>query len=306
MTTAPPPPSASPTITLSATPSQIVVGGSSKIDWTSTGTTACTRSATPTISAWSGASAVSGSQTLSGLAVGSYTITQSCNGPGGTATASVTLVVTNAPPPPADPTEMVVRFAANRSQVTINQGVFVSGEAIGAKACFASASPAVALWAGAKPTNPFSEEIGFETPGLYRISYTCVSKNGLHTSTNSIDIRVVEKVDPPPPPKEGFVRSITIAPKTDTLKKGESQEFAVVVMADEGVTTAFECEITNAVYGKATKVDGGCKVEILADSPSADVRFQVIARTIGLARSDSGRLLPLEASALISVLKAEK
>lgn len=302
VTSAPPPPASSPTATISANPSRFVVGATTSVTWASQNTTSCTKSATPAIGGWSGSAAVSGSQTLSGLAVGLYTVTVTCPGAGGTAVASTTVEVTNEP---ASATELVVRFAASRAVVEVNQGVFLSGEAIGAKNCVATSNPRAALWTGSKPTTPFSIEVGFTAPGTYRMSYTCTSLNGLHTSTNSIDIRVVEKTEPPP--QEGkYVLGITISPKTVTLKKGESQQFAVIVTAEEGVTKAFECESTNPAFGRATKIEGGCKVEILADSPNADVRFQVIARTIGLARSDSGRLLPLEASALISVLKVEK
>ncbi len=296
-----PPPAPNPTSTIVSNPSRFEVGGTTAVTWNSQNTTSCTKSATPAISAWNGSAAVSGTQTLSGLAIGTYTLLVTCVGPGGTTSASTTIFVTEALVPPKE-TEMVVRFAANRSTAFVNQGVFVSGEALGAKSCSASSSPAIPLWTGSKPTALFTSEIGFPQPGLYRVSYTCVSTNGLHTSTNSIDIRVVEREEPPP--QDGkYVRSITITPKTDTLKKGESQEFLVVVVADEGVTRAFECESTNALYAKVTVATTGCKVEILAESTTADVRFQVIARTIGLARASDGRLLPLEASSLVTILK---
>lgn len=76
-----------PTAHFSATPASVASGGSSTLNWSSTNATACTASG-----AWSGAKAVSGSQTLTNLlATGTYTLT--CTGPGGSVAPAVTINV---------------------------------------------------------------------------------------------------------------------------------------------------------------------------------------------------------------------
>lgn len=81
-TLAPPP---APTVSLTATPTNVPAGGSSTLDWTSTDATSCTASGS-----WSGTKAVSGSQVVSGLVTQStYTLT--CSGAGGQASASATV-----------------------------------------------------------------------------------------------------------------------------------------------------------------------------------------------------------------------
>jgi len=293
-----PPPSASPTATISATPSQFAVGGTTSVVWSSTGTTTCAKLANPPTTAWSGVASVSGSQVLSGLAIGTYVVTITCTGPGGTATASTTIVVTAVAPPP--PTSILVRFAASKSIVVKGGEVWFSGLAIGAASCSASTSPAFAGWAGPKPFN-FSIPVSMDVvPGEYVVSYTCV--NGPLSSTASISIFVIEPpIDNPQP---GYVHSITITPTiTLPLKQGDTFAATVTVVADPGVTTAHECESTNALFVTVVMQPGKCVITILAVPPSGVIP-KIIARTIGLART-VGRLLPLEASMLVTVVNVK-
>ncbi|TSC69287.1 MAG: exported protein of unknown function [Parcubacteria group bacterium Gr01-1014_56] len=79
-----------PTVTFSANPLSVVSGQSSTLTWSSTDTTDCTASG-----GWSGAKAVSGSQSVTPSATTTYTLM--CSGAGGSATQSVVVGVT-APP----------------------------------------------------------------------------------------------------------------------------------------------------------------------------------------------------------------
>lgn len=288
-----PVPPEAPTVTLSADPSQIVVGSTSKIKWSSTGTTACTRSAVPAISAWSGASATSGSQDLSGLAIGKYDITQSCTGAGGTATATVTLVVTSAPPPPI---ELSVRFSASKGEVVQGSEVFLSGNSSGATSCTAISSPAFSGWSGTKPLN-VSEAVSFDTPvGLYTLTFRC--SNGNVFASASTTVRVVEKETPPP--QDGWVHSIIISPKTATLERGNTLSLAVSVEADAGITKEFTCESSNMNFIRVERKENACFLTVV-ESPTANTFVHVIAQTVGYAKSIDGKVLQLQAGALITV-----
>ena len=72
-----------PTISISASPASVGIGGSSTLSWSTTNATSCTASGS-----WSGAQALSGSTTVGPITSGAHTYTLSCSGPGGTATNS--------------------------------------------------------------------------------------------------------------------------------------------------------------------------------------------------------------------------
>jgi hypothetical protein len=77
-----------PTVSLAANPTNVAVGGTSTLTWSSTNATSCTASG-----GWSGSEPVSGSWTTSPLSSTS-TFSLSCTGPGGTASQSITVSVT--------------------------------------------------------------------------------------------------------------------------------------------------------------------------------------------------------------------
>lgn len=83
-------PSGGVTLTFTADPSFINAGQSSTLSWASTGITGCVAS-----DGWTGAKAASGSEQVLPGATTTYTLT--CDGPGGSAFQSVTVVV-NTPP----------------------------------------------------------------------------------------------------------------------------------------------------------------------------------------------------------------
>ena len=92
----PPPPAAKPTVSVSASPTEINKGDSSTLSWTSTDAT------TLTISPEVGAVTAQGSTKVTPSDSTTYTITAS--GPGGSADASARVTV-NAPAPPPPPEE---------------------------------------------------------------------------------------------------------------------------------------------------------------------------------------------------------
>jgi len=113
-TLAPPP---VPTVSLTATPTNIPAGGSSTLSWTSTDATSCAASG-----GWNGTKAVSGSQVVSGLVTQStYTLT--CNGAGGQAVASATVT------PDPDTTAPTVSLIAPTEGATLTGVVQLSATA---------------------------------------------------------------------------------------------------------------------------------------------------------------------------------
>lgn len=79
-----------PTVTLTATPAQVSVGGTTRIDWAATNATACTASG-----AWTGAKATSGNETTAALSTQS-TFNLECTGPGGASNAQLVVNVSAA------------------------------------------------------------------------------------------------------------------------------------------------------------------------------------------------------------------
>jgi trimeric autotransporter adhesin len=135
---APPP---TPTVLLSANPLSVSYNGSSTLNWSSTDTTSCTASG-----AWSGSKTTSGSQTRSSLTTTS-TFTLTCDGPGGSASRSVTVSVAA----PALPT---VSLNANPTTVNMNGSSTLSWSTSNATSCMAGGA-----WSGAKPVNG-SQNVG--------------------------------------------------------------------------------------------------------------------------------------------------
>ena len=82
-------PAGPPTLSLSAT--TVTVGASTTLSWSSINTTSCAAAGS-----WSGAKAVSGSQTITPMAAGTLTYTLTCTNPVASAASSATLMVTAA------------------------------------------------------------------------------------------------------------------------------------------------------------------------------------------------------------------
>ncbi len=87
-------PAPAPVISLTASPSSVAINGSSSLTWSVTNATSCEAAG-----AWSGAKAMSDSQTVGPLTQTS-TFSLSCSGAGNSTTRSVTITVNGQPPPP--------------------------------------------------------------------------------------------------------------------------------------------------------------------------------------------------------------
>ncbi len=90
-----PPPPGAPVVTIGANPTTVTTGGTTALTWSATNADSCTAS-----NGWTGAKAVSGTETVTVAQTSTYAL--ACTGSGGTAEASVT-VTANAPAPAPQP-----------------------------------------------------------------------------------------------------------------------------------------------------------------------------------------------------------
>src|SRR5688572_15764995 len=125
-----------PTVSLSANPTSVAMGGSTLLTWSSTDATSCTGSGD-----WSGQVATSGNTTINNITT-NKTFSAQCSGPGGTsAMQSVTVTVQSAPAPTAT-------LSANPTTVNSGASTTLTWSSTNATGCTASGG-----WSGAKATS---------------------------------------------------------------------------------------------------------------------------------------------------------
>ena len=141
-----------PTVTIGANPTSIASGASSLLTWSSTNATSCTASG-----GWSGAKALSGTQTTGALS-SSTTYTLSCTGVGGTLAQSATVTVVPAP---------TVTISANPTSVASGSSSMLTWSSTNATSCTASGG-----WSGAKATSGTQTTGALTTSTTYTLSCT--------------------------------------------------------------------------------------------------------------------------------------
>jgi len=171
-----------PTVAISASPTSVAYGVSSTVTWSSTNATSCTASG-----AWSGAQATAGSVSTGALTANrTYTIT--CNGAGGSASQSVTVMVSS----PAAPT---VTISANPA---INLPAFgqstLQWSSTNATSCTASGIDyfGTPTWSGSRPTSGTELSVPITVPNQW-YTLTCTGAGG------SASASVVVSIDPTDP-----------------------------------------------------------------------------------------------------------
>jgi hypothetical protein len=92
------PPVGAPVVTITANPTTVTTGGSSTLNWSATNADSCTAS-----NGWTGAKAVSGSESVTVAQTSTYAL--ACTGAGGTTEASVTVTANAAAPTPQPPAD---------------------------------------------------------------------------------------------------------------------------------------------------------------------------------------------------------
>lgn len=162
-----------PAIDLAADPLTVPLQGTSTLSWTASNASSCTASG-----GWSGAQALSGSQTVGPIAE-STTFTLTCTGPGGSGSQSVTVMTASATPTPT------LTLAASPTSVTAGASSDLAWQSTGATSCVASGG-----WSGSKPING-SESVG---PIGSTTSYalTCSGNGGSTTQQASISVTTAQ------------------------------------------------------------------------------------------------------------------
>ena len=160
--------SATPSVTLSASPSSLPYNGSTTLSWSSTNSSGCTASGD-----WSDNKATSGSQTILALTANS-SFNLSCSGPGGDASDSISITVA-APLP-------TLSFSANPSTVSQNGLTTLDWSSTDVTSCTASGD-----WSGIKDAT--GSEITSVSTIDSQFTLTCSGAGG--TVNDTVNVTVV-------------------------------------------------------------------------------------------------------------------
>jgi Bacterial Ig-like domain (group 3)/Beta-propeller repeat len=158
-----------PTVTIAVAPTSIIVGQSATLTWSSTNATGCTAS-----SAWTGAEAVSGTQSVTPTAAGSLSYVLTCSGAGGSANATAALTVTAAAP--------TVTIAVAPASITVGQSATITWSSTNATSCTASNA-----WSGAQATSG-TMSVSPATAGTATYALACTGAGGTANGTAALTV----------------------------------------------------------------------------------------------------------------------
>jgi hypothetical protein len=161
---------APPTVSLSASPTNIVAGTASTISWSSTNAKSCTASG-----GWSGAKPPSGSTSTGALAATtSYTLT--CAGANGSSDATTSVTVTaNTPAAP------IVTLSAKPTSIPSGSAAILSWGSANATSCTASGG-----WSGAKATSGSNSTGALAATTSYTL--TCTGAGGSNSAMATVTV----------------------------------------------------------------------------------------------------------------------
>ncbi len=160
-----------PVVNLTAAPTSVPVGGSTKLTWTATNATTCTSS-----NGWTGARLTSGTLTVTGINA-AKTFVLSCTGTGGTSTDSVT-VTTSASTAPS------VTLTASPATVPSAGSTTLTWTTTNATTCTSSGS-----WTGARATNGSLVQTNITAAKTYVL--TCTGPGGSGSDTVTVNLSAV-------------------------------------------------------------------------------------------------------------------
>ncbi|MBI2056347.1 MAG: hypothetical protein HYT37_03115 [Candidatus Sungbacteria bacterium] len=186
-----------PTVSITANPTQIYQGGSSVLVWNSNNTNSCYATG-----AWSGSKSTSGSQTAYPSVTSTYTIV--CTGSAGLQTQSsvtVSVIPTTTPPPPTQ--IFNAACVPDSSVVRVGQRVeFFAGTSDGAR-------PLYYRWSGAVNGSSESVSTTFNSTGTKTAYLTITDATGKKASANcsakvlaAVVTSATPKPKPVPPPAQ--------------------------------------------------------------------------------------------------------
>ncbi len=176
---------------LTAMPTALQTGQSTTLAWGSLNATSCTASGGSGSDGWGGTLPnSSGGLTIGPIsAVGAFTYTLTCTGPGGTSAPS-SVSVTSTAPPPSQPTVSLSANNASSAQIQPGQSVTLKWSTTNATACTATGGAGSDGWSGSEPTSSSGGAIGpIGTPGIYTYTLSCSGPGG--TNSASVVVTVI-------------------------------------------------------------------------------------------------------------------
>lgn len=259
---------ASPTVSLAANPTSVASGGTSTLNWSSTGATSCSASG-----AWSGSKATSGSQSTGSLtANSSYALT--CTGSGGNASASASVNVVGSPP-----SSVTVSLAANPTSVASGGTSTLTWSSTNATSCTASGG-----WSGARPTSGSESTPALSTTTLFNLACT-----GTGSASTSAGVLVV----PPPGSLPAWVNALAIGqwyeiPNTEMVSVDGAHlqgAWSKVIAWTSFVVDTRTSKVYSVANGGHNDYDGN-EVDALDLERAQPVWTEVLAPTPGPQRID--------------------
>jgi len=172
-------------------PTAIQTGQATTLAWSSANATSCTASGGSGSDGWGGTLPnSSGGLTIGPIsAVGTFTYTLTCTGPGGTSAPS-SVAVTSTAPPPSQPTVSLSVNSASSAQIQPGQSATLKWSTANATACTATGGAGSDGWSGSEPTSSSGAAAGpISTPGIYTYTLSCSGPGG--TNSTSVVITVI-------------------------------------------------------------------------------------------------------------------
>ena len=189
--TQPPTSPQAPSVTLAVAPSSVVSGSAATLTWSSTDATSCTASGN-----WSGTKATSGTASTGALTANSaFALT--CTGPGGDATQSVNVTVTQ-------PSAPSVTLTATPTTVASGGSTTLNWSSTNAASCTASGG-----WTGTKALSGSEARTGIAATTTYTL--TCTGAGG--TAAQSVTVTVASGPTVP---------TVTLSATPSTVTSGNS------------------------------------------------------------------------------------
>lgn len=168
-----PPP---PTVSLSASPTTVTSGASANLTWSTTGATGCSATG-----GWSGSKPTSGSESTGALTANT-TFGLNCTGAGGSTSATVSVAISAASPPPS------VSLSASPTNVAAGGSSTLSWSASNATSCQATGA-----WTGARPVTGSGSVGPINADSTYNL--TCDGPGG--SGSGSVTVTVGGSAQPP-------------------------------------------------------------------------------------------------------------
>ena len=202
-----------PTVALTVTPAAVQPGDSATLTWSATNSISCTASGGTGSDGWSGTQPTQNTMGFSTGAIntaGEYAYTLTCNGPGGSGSASQTLgVAASAPPaPPA------ITFSAQPTLLAPGGSATLLWSATNSTSCTASGGTGSDGWHGSKPISSSGTSVGpIATAATYTYTLTCTGSGGSNSQSTSL----VVSANPTPP-----AVSVNMSVSPTTITAGQS------------------------------------------------------------------------------------